>query len=329
MSQLTKSPLRQKGTSFEEAVRQVEQSSLQALSLETLQVNITLRCNLQCRHCHVASSPLRREVMDEETMDHVLSATRVLRPKFVDITGGAPEIHPRFRQFVQSLTAIPVQVKVRTNLTILLEPGFEDLPQFFREHRIHCIASLPCYLEERVDQQRGRGVYEKSIAALKKLNEVGYGCTEDLPLDLVYNPVGATLPPPQEALEEEYKRELKQRFGIVFTHLYTITNMPIGMFRHDLREAGELTAYEALLQENFNGATLPGLMCRRQIHVGWDGTLYDCDFNYALHLPVDSSLPRNIADFTPERFLHRNIVTGSHCFGCTAGAGSSCGGKLV
>ncbi len=314
---------------FERAIAKYNGEGLHGLDIETIQVNIGLKCNLECAHCHVVSSLRRKEMMDWETMEHVIAAAEKAQAKLVDITGGAPEMHPLFRQFVRTLREKGFLVLVRTNLTILLEPGFETMPDFFREQAAQLCASLPCYLEENVDKQRGTGVFEGSIKALKLLNNCGYGIEPHLPLNLVYNPVGPTLPPDQSELEEDYKQELKSKYGIEFTHLLTVANMPIGRFRSDLKRADQLEVYNQLLRDSLNSATLDGLMCRHQINIGWDGKLYDCDFNLALKLPVERHLPQHIKDFDPDLFARRRLMTGFHCFGCTAGSGSSCGGALV
>jgi radical SAM/Cys-rich protein len=222
-----------------------------------------------------------------------------------------------------------IPVMVRTNLTVLLTPGMDLMPLFFREHGVQLVASLPCYLEENVDRQRGVGVYEKSVQAIQLLNEIGYGKEKDLRLSLVYNPVGPHLPPSQTALEVDYRRELKARYDIDFTNLFTIANMPIGRYIGDLRKQNKLDDYMRLLKESFNPATIDGLMCRHQINVDWEGNIYDCDFNLALNMCVDHGAPTHIRDFDPETHATRRIVTGNHCFGCTAGCGSSCGGALV
>lgn len=297
--------------------------------LDTIQVNIGLTCNLECRHCHVASSPRRKEQMAWSTMESILRVARETGVGTVDITGGAPEMNPHFRRFVESLAVLGVEILVRTNLTILNDPGYEDLPEFFRDHAVHLIASLPCYLAENVDLQRGEHVHEESIIALRKLNGFGYGVDPGLPLDLVYNPIGPHLPPPQSSLESDYRRELAARYGVAFTRLITITNMPIGQFRGDLKRTGNLEGYTELLERSFNPGTLDALMCRRQISVNWEGRVFDCDFNVALRLPVANGEPLTIDRFDPARWVHRPIRTGDHCFGCTAGAGSSCGGALV
>ncbi|MFA5618238.1 MAG: arsenosugar biosynthesis radical SAM (seleno)protein ArsS, partial [Syntrophorhabdaceae bacterium] len=238
-------------------------------------------------------------------------------------------LNPHFRRFIVSLKARGCHVKVRTNLTVLLEAGREDLPSFLREHAVELVASLPCYTDENVCAQRGPGVYQKSIEAIRRLNCEGYGISASLPLCLVYNPGGDFLPSPQLMLENDYRRELAGRFGISFTHLLTITNMPIGRFRMMLTTPGRLAAYMDLLKRSYNPATVPGLMCRRQISIGWDGSLYDCDFNLALGLKVNHYAPDHIREFRPDALRSRRIVTGEHCFGCTAGAGSSCTGVII
>lgn len=314
---------------FDKEISNYNGEGLNSLGIETIQVNIGLKCNLECAHCHVVSSPRRKEMMDWDTMECVITAAEESSAKLVDITGGAPEMHPFFRRFVRKLRGKGFPVLVRTNLTILLQPGFETMPFFFREQEIQLCASLPCYLEENVDEQRGTGVFEDSIRALKLLNTCGYGMEAHLPLNLVYNPVGSTLPPDQSELEKDYKQQLKSQYGIEFSHLLTIANMPIGRFRSDLKRENKIEAYNQLLRDSFNSVTLDELMCRHQISVGWDGQLYDCDFNLALKLPVGKDFPQHIRDFDPALFIHRRIMTGLHCFGCTAGSGSSCGGALA
>jgi len=314
---------------FDKKITEVTHAELNALGIDTLQVNVGLRCDLTCVHCHVSSSPLRKEMMDWPTMELILKIAGQVQCREVDITGGAPELHPHLRRFIAALREQGQSVKVRTNLTVWFEPGMETMPEFFRDHNVHLVASLPCYLESNVTAQRGEGVYDTSIQALKRANAIGYGLKPDLPLDLVYNPVGPHLPPDQSTLEADYRRELKQRFGISFTRLLTITNMPIGRYMVELRRQGRAQSYTRQLRDTFNGRTLDGLMCRHQIEVAWDGTLYDCDFNLALRLPVNHDAPRHIKDFDGAALANRKIVTGTHCFGCTAGRGSSCGGALV
>ena len=314
---------------FEKQLATTSQDGLYSLEIQTLQVNLGLRCNQQCRHCHLEASPDRTERMEWDTMALVLEAAGSMRSPLIDLTGGAPEVNPHFRRFVKSLRQAGHPVQVRTNLTVLLEPGMEEMPQFYRDQEVQLVASLPCYLEENVCMQRGEGVYGKSIAAIRRLNALGYGVHADLPLLLVYNPGGPFLPPDQSSLETDYRKQLAERFDLFFTRLLTIANMPIGRFLAVLRRQEQEKNYLELLRESFNPQTLDGLMCRHQISIAWDGTLYDCDFNYALSLPVNHGAPDHIRHFNPENLLVRRIVTGDHCFGCTAGAGSSCGGALL
>jgi radical SAM/Cys-rich protein len=301
---------------------------LTADRISTVQVNVGLRCNQQCVHCHVAASPKRREEMDWETMEHVLRVAKEIDCNLLDITGGAPEINPHFERLVSEARDAGIPVQVRTNLTIHLEPGYERTARFLAGHQVKLVASLPCYLEENVDRQRGQGVYHGSIEAIRRLNELGYGRRPELTLDLVYNPLGPHLPPDQEALERDYRRELRDRHGIEFTRLITITNMPIGRFISELKRQKKADAYKQLLRDAFNASTIDGLMCRHQINIDWDGKMYDCDFNLALKLKVNHGMPTHIKDFDP-RLHRRRIETGAHCFGCTAGRGSSCSGALA
>lgn len=314
---------------FEKKINEAAGDGLHSFNLEILQVNLGFQCNQKCYHCHLDASPRRTEAMDWPMMERVLEAANGIQWHLVDLTGGAPELNPHFRRFVTTLRQAGHCVQVRTNLTVLQEAGMEDVPEFFRDHRVQLVASLPCYLEENVCAQRGKGVYEKSIAAMQRLNTLGYGYERHLPLNLVYNPGGPFLSPSQSALEEEYRRELGGRFGIAFTRLFTITNMVLGRYRAELMRQDQEQSYRQLLRTSFNPQTLPGLMCRHQISVGWDGTLYDCDFNLALGLPVDHGAPDHIRSFRPPDLKERRIVTGDHCFACTAGAGSSCRGALA
>lgn len=302
---------------------------LRALSIRTVQLNINLRCNLSCRHCHVQSSPRRKEQMTWEIMRLAVTAAKKVKAATLDITGGEPEIHPNFRRLVEIARAAELQVIVRTNLTILLKPEHQKLPLFFKKHRVRLVASLPSFIEAVVDRQRGRGVYRESIEAIKKLNATGYGIDPTLPLDIVYNPPGASLPRRQADVERDFKREFDHRYGIRFTQLCAVANMPVGRFRTELQRQEKEIGYMRLLQDGFNPDTLDGLMCRHQLHVAWDGTLYDCDFNCGLALPVHGNTPGNIREFDPTTFLQRQISNDDHCFGCTAGCGSSWGGALV
>ena len=312
---------------FERRIEPQAPAGLRSVSIDTLQVNVGLCCNQRCAHCHLGASPDRDEMMDWPTIELVLAAARVCDCRHVDITGGEPSLNPHLRSFIVALRKQGREVNVRTNLTALTEDALEGMPEFLRDHGVSLVGSMPCYLEENVTAQRGEGVYRKSVAAMRRLNALGYGRT--LPLDLVYNPGGAFLPPDQAALEADYKRELNERFGIVFTRLLTIANMPLGRFRDTLARDGQLADYLRLLNESFNPATVDGLMCRRQVSVGWDGTLYDCDFNLALGLPVNHGAPDHVTRFDSDALSRRRIVTGEHCYGCTAGCGSSCGGQLV
>lgn len=314
---------------FNRSVRQVLGGDLKSSSVQTIQVNLGLLCNLSCRHCHVEASPKRTEIMSWETIQGVLRLVRALPGVQVDLTGGAPELNPNFRSMIKLLRESGCPVQVRTNLTVLFEPGQTDTPEFLARHGVQLVASLPCYLDENVDTQRGPGTYKQSIAAMRRLNALGYGQSKELPLNLVYNPGGAFLPPEQAPLEDDYRRELKARYGVEFSRLLTITNMPLGRFLHDLKKDGRAENYQSLLQESFNPETIHGLMCRHQISVAWDGTLADCDFNSALGLSLVEDLPQHVDQLEPQRLLQRRIVTDNHCFGCTAGCGSSCGGALV
>jgi len=268
--------------------------------------------------------------MTRETAEAVIDAVRRWRIPIVDITGGAPELNPSFRHLVQEARAAGARVIVRHNLTVMFEAGQEDLLEFFRDQAVELACSLPYFLEERTDAQRGHGVFQKSVIALRRLNAVGYGKAESgLTLDLIYNPVGAFLPPSQASIEADFKRELMSRYGIVFNRLYTITNMPIKRFLDYLRRSGNEERYMRKLVEAFNPATVNGLMCRNLVSVDWTGRLYDCDFNQMLESGVAPESPQTITEFEPEKFARRRIMTGSHCFGCTAGAGSSCGGAVA
>jgi radical SAM/Cys-rich protein len=300
-------------------------------ALRTLQLNVGLRCNLACHHCHVESGPKRREAMDRRGALRVLELLRA-NPgiEVLDLTGGAPELHPEFRQLVAEARALGRRVVDRCNLTVLFEPGQADTPEFLAAQGAEVVASLPCYTRENVDEQRGRGVFAGSIAALRRLNGLGYGRPgSPLRLDLVYNPLGASLPPAQAALEARYRDELATGFGIEFHRLLTLTNMPIKRFAHALEREGLQAEYMSLLVNHFNPETVPHLMCRDTLSVGWDGRLYDCDFNQMLELEPQGPA-RTIWDALDLAGLEgAPIATGAHCFGCTAGAGSSCGGALA
>jgi radical SAM/Cys-rich protein len=296
-----------------------------------LQINIGKLCNLTCVHCHVNAGPARKEIMTRDTIDRVIDWFAKTKIPIVDLTGGAPEMISDFCYLVERVKALQPARHVidRCNLTILLEPGYEDLAEFLARHKVEIIASMPCYSPQNVNAQRGEGVFDGSIKALQLLNAFGFGVDVDLPLHLVYNPVGAFLPPPQDELEVDYKRELKKHFGIVFNKLYTITNLPIGRFASFLRHNGNLEEYTDLLISAFNLGTIDGLMCRNTISIGWRGEVYDCDFNQQLGMQWKNGRPLFLWDIDPDKIANREIMTGDHCFGCTAGAGSSCCGALV
>ena len=300
---------------------------LQRLALTTLQVNLGYRCNQACSHCHVDAGPDRAESMDAATAALVPLVLEKRHIACLDLTGGAPELHPLFRDLVRQARALGVQVIDRCNLTILQEPGQGDLAAFLAEQEVKVVASLPCYLPENVDRQRGRGVFERSIAGLRTLNSLGYGQSgTGLQLDLVFNPQGPVLPPPQQALEDDYRRELASRHGVVFNHLLALANMPIQRFAAALQNKGELKAYRELLRREHRDDNLAHVMCRSLVSVDWQGQLHDCDFNQQLALGM--STPRRLADLLEWDPADSPVVVGPHCFGCTAGAGSSCSGAL-
>jgi radical SAM/Cys-rich protein len=315
-----------RGKPFEETLSENGRWPLRAADVDVLQVNVGKLCNQTCAHCHVDAGPDRGEVMSAETAEKCLDVLAANDIPTLDITGGAPELNPNFRRLVTRGRELGRHVIDRCNLTVLLVGAQTDLPVFLAAHRVEVVASLPCYLMENVDKQRGAGVFDKSIEALRRLNAVGYG--RSLPMTLVYNPVGPSIPPPQAKLEAAYREQLRSRFGIEFTRLFTITNMPISRFLDDLVRSGKLDAYMEKLIQAFNPAAVDGLMCRTTLSVGWDGRLYDCDFNQMLELEVGDG-PRHIRDFQLATLKGRRIVTRQHCYGCTAGAGSSCGGSIV
>jgi len=305
---------------------------LRRASVTTLQVNVGKLCNQACHHCHVDAGPKRTEIMTTATAARVTELLAASpRVTAMDLTGGAPELNASFRTLVRDARRLGRRVQVRCNLTVLFVPGMGDLPEFYRDNQVELICSLPCYSAQNVDRQRGYGVFDQSIAALQRLNALGYGRDgSPLRLDLVYNPVGAFLPPPQATLEARYKQELSALFGITFHQLLTITNMPIARFATALRRDGDLASYLGLLVNHFNPATVDGLMCRSLVSVGWDGALYDCDFNQMLELPLAGGSPRTIWSIEScDDVAALSIATASHCFGCTAGSGSSCGGAIA
>ena len=309
-----------------------EPSRLTANGLDTLQVNLGRVCNQMCSHCHVDAGPERRESMSADVAEACLQFLQRANVGTLDVTGGAPEMNACFRRLVTEAHRLGRRVIDRCNLTILLAPGYEGLAQFLANHRVEIVASLPCYLEENVDGQRGDRVFQRSIKALKRLNGLGYGVSDSsLELSLVYNPVGPSLPPDQSRLEADYRRELRSRHGIEFTRLYTITNMPISRFLADLVTEGRYEDYMQMLVQAFNPSTLDGLMCRTMLSVDWQGNVYDCDFNQMLDVPMSTGRLNiaNVDDHMVRQLLNRRIATGRHCFGCTAGCGSSCQGSLT
>lgn len=305
--------------------------ALQRAAPRVLQVNVGKKCNQTCVHCHVNAGPGRTEIMTLETAEAILQWLAQTEIAVVDVTGGAPELNPHFRHLVESVRTLGRHVIDRCNLTVFYEDGQDDLPNFLASHEVEVVASLPCYDVENVDEQRGLGVFEKSIGALQTLNALGYGRDGVRRLNLVYNPNGAFLPPPQSDLEAAYRVQLKTRFGIDFNDLYTITNMPIARYAAYLRRSGEWDDYHQLLVSNFNPAAVGGLMCRDTLNIGWRGQVFDCDFNQMLHLDWRDADNASLKlwDIDLARIGERAIRTGNHCFGCTAGSGSSCGGALL
>ena len=315
---------------FGDAVASAGHTSLRASGVAVLQINVGKRCNQACRHCHVDAGPDRKEVMPPDVLDACLHFLETSDIPTVDVTGGAPELHPQFRDLVRRARAAGRHVIDRCNLTITRLPNYADLPEFLAEHRVEVIASLPSFAARQTDAQRGEGVFEDSIAALQRFNELGYGAPDSgLVLNLVTNPVGAFLPARQQALEADWKRELRRRYGISFNRLYTITNMPISRYLQFLEDSGNVQAYMDKLVAAFNPDAVDGLMCRYTLSVGWDGRLYDCDFNQMIELGVEPGAPATIFDADVAALAARRIVIGPHCFGCTAGAGSSCGGTTT
>ena len=312
---------------FNQRVLSETGSKLIGSSHKTLQVNVGNRCNHLCTHCHVQATPNSADIMKWEIMEDALRVAEIVNPVLIDITGGAPELNPSLPRFLKALADEAYNVQVRTNLTVLLDPALRNQMEMYKDLQIRLVGSLPCYLEADVDRQRGDGVFKKSLQILKKLNTLGYGLDPELELDLIFNPEGAFLPPIQSELESTYKDILMTEFGIHFNRLLTITNMPIGRFQQMLEADQQSTQYQQLLEAAFNPDTLDKLMCRHQVCIGWDGVIYDCDFNFALKLPVTTT-PQYVNDFDYTSHKTREIVTGHHCFGCTAGNGSSCGGAL-
>ena len=314
---------------FEAALRSTGLFPLTPTALDILQINVGKRCNQTCRHCHVDAGPDRKEVMPRLVVEAVLTFLERYRIPTFDITGGAPELHPDFREIVVRGANVGAQVMHRCNLTAILLPNYADIPELLAQHRVEIVASLPYFQARETDAQRGEGVFDESIEGLKRLNALGYGTNSALRLNLVTNPVGTYLPGNQKALEVQWKRELRLRHGIVFDHLFTITNMPISRFLDFLDERGKTVEYMTRLVNAFNPAAAAGVMCRNTLSVGYDGTLYDCDFNQMLEMPLAVGAPRTIFDATLQAVESRTISVGAHCYGCTAGGGSSCGGAVT
>jgi len=308
---------------FSDKVIAVKKEPLTALESKILQVNLGYRCNMACKHCHVSGGPTKTQNMDTKTAECVLKVFLDNPFETLDLTGGAPELSPSFRMLVIEARKAGRNVIARTNLTIFFEKTMENLAEFYRDQRVELVASLPNYLEDGVDRVRGCGTYKKSIEALKRLNTLGYGMDPGLPLSLVYNPQGMFLAPSQSTLELEYKRELLERYEISFTRLYTFTNMPIGRFKDFLSRTNNLDKYMEKLSSAFNPATLDRVMCRHIVNVGWDGKLFDCDFNQVLGLITSSDAPQHIDNFDYRSLIGRKITVDDHCYGCTAGQGSS------
>lgn len=302
-------------------------------TLEVLQVNLGYLCNQSCLHCHVAAGPTRKELMAQENISHILEMLARPSVHTLDLTGGAPEMNPLFRDLVVAARELGVTVIDRCNLTILLEPGYEGTAEFLAENEVQIVASLPCYMEENVDGQRGKGVYQKSMQALQQLNRLGYGKPgSDLTLTLVYNPTGPYLPPPQESLEQDYKEFLAEKFDIEFNQLFTITNMPIARFGSTLISRGEFESYMNLLKDSFSAANMKGLMCTNQLSIDWEGYVYDCDFNQMLSMNIrhpGKPEKMHISDVLKTGLKNIPVSIADHCYGCTAGQGSSCGGALA
>ncbi len=325
-ARLARVPLRR---GFPDALAASGLLPLRPTHLEILQINVGKRCNQTCRHCHVDAGPDRSEVMPRTVIEACLSFLARAGIPTLDITGGAPELHPDFREIVTRARALDAHVLHRCNLTAILLPNYADIPELLAAHRVEVIASLPYFQARETDAQRGEGVFQDSLLGLRRLNALGYGRGTGLILDLVTNPVGTYLPGNQAALERDWKRELKQRYDVDFDRLYTLTNMPISRFLDFLEQRGRTDAYVTRLADAYNPAAAAGVMCRNTLSVGWDGTLYDCDFNQMLDLPVGPAAPRTIFEADRRALEGRAIAVGPHCFGCTAGAGSSCGGAVA
>lgn len=317
--------------SFEHKIDPIGMLPLKPVSVDVFQINVGKMCNQVCKHCHVDAGPDRKEIMTRETMQQCLAALKVSNATTVDLTGGAPEMNPDFRWFVEEISKLGKNIIVRCNLTIILaNPKYHDLPEFFKKHNVNVVSSLPSFTARRTDAQRGDGVFEKSIEALKMLNEIGYGKEgTGLKLDLVYNPSGAFLPDDQNILKSEFERKLRENFNIVFNDLYAITNLPVSRFLDYLVNSNNYEEYMNELVNAFNPVAVAGVMCRSMISIGWDGYLYDCDFNQMLEMKLENGEANHIKNFSLDKLMAREILINQHCFGCTAGAGSSCGGSTT
>ncbi len=315
---------------FEKKLNEIGLYPLKPTGIEIFQINVGYMCNMTCKHCHVDAGPDRKEIMSRETLEHCLRALDHSEITTVDLTGGAPEMNPHFRWFVDEVSKLKKHIIVRSNLTILDTRKFEDLPQFLADRSVEITCSLPFYSRRRTDAQRGEGTYDKSMKVLKLLNDIGYGKKgTGLVLNLVYNPVGAFLPPDQESLKKDYKKRLWDDHKILFNDLFTITNLPISRYLNFLMMSGNLEEYMEKLVTSFNPSAAMGVMCRNTISIGWDGNLYDCDFNQMLKLKTNHGAPDHIKNWDLEKLNSREIVVNQHCYGCTAGAGSSCGGAVT
>ncbi|MCB9027088.1 MAG: arsenosugar biosynthesis radical SAM protein ArsS [Bdellovibrionaceae bacterium] len=317
--------------SFSSQLKKLGHFPLKPTEIDILQINMGKMCNQTCRHCHVDAGPDRKEIMSLETLEQCLEIIKNNNISTVDLTGGAPEMNPHFRWFVEQLSPLGVKTIDRCNLTIITaNPKYNDLPQFLAQHNVEVVSSLPHYSQNHTDRQRGNGVFEKSIKALRMLNEVGYAKEgNDLKLNLVYNPVGCFLPGNQKSLEQEFKKRLRMDFGIEFNQLFCITNMPISRYLEYLIESGNYESYMSTLVNAFNPSVVKGVMCRNTLSIGWDGYIYDCDFNQMLDLKVESSAAQHVSDFDLNLLTQRHIRLGQHCYACTAGSGSSCGGETL
>ncbi len=316
---------------FRERIKKIDPKLVNVETIKTLQANLGNRCNQKCAHCHVQAGPDGKKIMSKKVMTKIFDFLKKHKGTIVDITGGCPELNPDFKFFMENVSDLASKIMVRTNLTVFLEPGMDWIPKWYAQHKIILVASLPCYTGENVDQQRGKGVFEKSIKALKILNSLGYGKKDDLQINLVYNPVADFLPAGQQQLQDDYKTHLSQKYGVCFNNLFTITNAPIGRFRQYLKANGQLKQYQQLLIENFNPEAAKNIMCRNLVSVDYRGLIYNCDFNQALGLDIFNNEGKNITIENTDDILAENleIITGDHCFCCTAGTGSSCTGSLV